>query len=121
MDQCITINNYREHQRAVNRLTQPEEPAIVIAASGICTGGRILIYLQAVLPDKRADVIFAVYQAKGTLGNYLQNIQPSVNIDKTSIPVKAQIHSISGYSAHADQEDLIEFIKRIENHRKKFI
>ncbi|MGR5413695.1 MBL fold metallo-hydrolase [Vibrio astriarenae] len=114
-EQCITIDSYREHQRVVNRLKQSGEPAIVIAASGMCTGGRILNYLKALLPDKRTDVIFAGYQAKGTLGHALQSAEARVVIDDEVVEVNAQIHSMSGYSAHADQEDLFRFIEGIDS------
>ncbi|GAL12396.1 metallo-beta-lactamase family protein RNA-specific [Vibrio astriarenae] len=113
-DQCVTVNSYREHQRIVNRLKASGEPAIVIAASGMCTGGRIINYLKTLLPDKRTDVIFAGYQAEGTLGHSLQAGQCRVAIDGEFVDVNAQIHSMSGYSAHADVDDLIRFVEGIE-------
>ncbi|MGF1695088.1 MBL fold metallo-hydrolase [Vibrio lamellibrachiae] len=116
-EQCITINDHRSHQRIVNRLKSTGEPAIVVAASGMCQGGRIMNYLKALLPDSRTDVIFAGYQAKGTLGRELQNqskdCSNTVNIDDEVIEVNAQIHTMSGYSAHADRCDLLKFINGI--------
>jgi metallo-beta-lactamase family protein len=118
-EQCITIDSYREHHRLVNRLSQSGEAAIVIAASGMCQGGRIMDYLATLLSDKRTDVIFAGYQAQGTLGRELQSGQNSVVIDGTVVQVNAQIHAMSGYSAHADQADLVKFVEGIKQGEKK--
>ncbi|MGO3798143.1 MAG: MBL fold metallo-hydrolase RNA specificity domain-containing protein, partial [Vibrio casei] len=74
---------------------------------------RIMNYLQALLPDKRTDVILAGYQAQGTLGRELQDGQNNVRIDNEQVKVNAHIHTMSGYSAHADQDDLITFIQGI--------
>ncbi|MCV6020475.1 hypothetical protein OFO93_28580, partial [Escherichia coli] len=102
-EQCITVESHREDQALGNRLASTDEPAIVVAASGMCEGGRIVNYLKALLPDERNDVLFAGYQAQGTLGREIQ----SGNIDNQLIEANAQIHTISGYSAHADQSDLL--------------
>lgn len=118
-EQCITIDGYREHHRLVNRLKQSGEAAIVIAASGMCQGGRIMDYLAALLPDSRTDVVFAGYQAKGTLGSELQQGESQVVIDGHRVDVEAQIHTMSGYSAHADQADLIKFVDGIKLGRKE--
>ena len=112
-EQCITVNRHRMHKKIVNRLRSTGEPAIVVAASGMCQGGRIINYLSALLPDKRTDVILAGYQAHGTLGRALQQSEMQVSIDNKQVEVSAQIHGMSGYSAHADQEDLKRFIAGI--------
>lgn len=70
-------------------------------------------YLSALLPDKRTDVILAGYQAHGTLGRELQQGEKQVFIDNKDVEVNAQIHGMSGYSAHADKEDLNRFIAGI--------
>ncbi|WP_325892047.1 MBL fold metallo-hydrolase [Grimontia sp. NTOU-MAR1] len=118
-EQCITIDSHRDHQALVNRLKQTGEPAIVVAASGMCNGGRILNYLKALLPDARTDVILAGYQARGTLGRKLQRGQKQVEIDHQRIDVNAHIHTMSGYSAHADQSDLLQFIEGIPTKPKE--
>ena len=63
--------------------------------------------------DNRTDVILAGYQAHGTLGRALQQGEMSVEIDQARISVNAQIHTMSGYSAHAGQNDLMRFIEGI--------
>ena len=97
----------------VNRLASTAEPAIVVAASGMCEGGRVVNYLKAFLPDKRNDVLFAGYQAEGTLGKDIQSGAKEVVIDDERVTVQAQVHTMSGYSAHADKADLIRFVEGI--------
>ncbi|SDH74517.1 metallo-beta-lactamase family protein [Vibrio xiamenensis] len=114
-EQCVTIKDFRQHQRLVNRLASTGEMSIVIAASGMCQGGRVMAYLQSLLPDARTDVIFSGYQAEGTLGRELQMGAHEVEIDGQKVKVNANIHSMSGYSAHADQTDLVKFVTGIDN------
>jgi len=97
----------------VNHLTQTARPAIVIAGGGMCSGGRIVNYLKAMLGDKRHNVLFVGYQAKGTPGHAIQTYGPKggyVNLDGERIDIRAGISSIGGYSAHADQNGLVEFV-----------
>lgn len=112
-EQFVTVESHRDHSKLVNRLASTNEVAIVVAASGMCNGGRIMNYLEALLPNKRTDVILAGYQAQGTLGRELQQGESHVFINDTQIAVNADIHTMSGYSAHADQEDLLAFINGI--------
>ncbi|MBF4434690.1 MULTISPECIES: MBL fold metallo-hydrolase RNA specificity domain-containing protein [unclassified Vibrio] len=118
-EQCITVQDYRSHQALVNRLASTGEAAIVVAASGMCEGGRVMAYLKALLPDKRTDVIFAGFQAQGTLGRAIAQGDHSVMIDGDEALVNAQVHSMSGYSAHADQADLLRFIEGIATKPKQ--
>jgi metallo-beta-lactamase family protein len=111
--QCITVDSYSQHKKIVNRLQGSAEPAIIIAASGMCQGGRVMDYLKALLPDERTDVIFAGYQANGTLGRDIQDGKTTVWIDQEPVNVNAQVHQLSGYSAHAGQEDLLRFVEAI--------
>ncbi|WP_296402534.1 MBL fold metallo-hydrolase RNA specificity domain-containing protein [Zoogloea sp.] len=93
-------------------------PAIVIAASGMCAGGRVMNYLKAMLHDPRHDVLFVGHQARGTPGSAIQAYAPRggyVEIDGERIDIRAGIHSLSGYSAHADQNDLVRFVTRMRH------
>jgi metallo-beta-lactamase family protein len=114
-ENLITVESHSEHTRLVKRLAKTEQPAIVIAASGMCQGGRIVNYLKSLLPLHSTDVLFAGYQARGTLGNQLQSAKPgsSVWIDQHPVTVNCKVYSISGFSAHADQADLLKFIEGI--------
>lgn len=111
-EQLITIDSHADHQRIVNYLTQTARPAIVIAGGGMCSGGRIVNYLKAMLGDKRHNVLFVGYQATGTPGHAIQTYGPKggyVNLDDERIDIQAGITSIGGYSAHADQQGLVDF------------
>lgn len=109
----ITIDSHQDHTRMVRHLANTARPAIVIAASGMCSGGRIVNYLQAMLDDPRHNVLFVGYQAQGTLGNQIQKYGPRggyVDIDQQRINIRAEITTLGGYSAHADQTSLVRFI-----------
>jgi len=112
-EQLITIDSHGDHQRIVNHLTQTARPAIVIAGGGMCSGGRIVNYLKAMLGDKRHNVLFVGYQAEGTPGHAIQTYGPKggcVDLDGERIDIRAGITGIGGYSAHADQKGLVEFV-----------
>lgn len=97
----------------MNYLTQTARPAIVIAGGGMCSGGRIVNYLKAMLGDKRHNVIFVGHQAKGTPGHAIQTYGPRggyVDLVGERIDIRAGISSMGGYSAHADQNGLVEFV-----------
>ncbi|WP_417551964.1 MBL fold metallo-hydrolase RNA specificity domain-containing protein [Marinomonas fungiae] len=116
-EQLTTIDSHELHEQTVAYLTQQKRPAIVIAASGMCAGGRIVNYLKALLGDERNDVIFVGYQAQGTPGRdlltYHDKADGYVMLDGEHCEIKAQIWQIGGYSAHAGQQDLINFAKRM--------
>lgn len=123
-EQLYTVNAHQEHLQTVEYLAKRNKPAIVIAASGMCSGGRIVNYLKQFLPDKTADILFVGYQAQGTLGRDIQKYAPKHNeeeskpdgyvyIDGKRIIIRANAHTIGGYSAHADQKGLINFVKRM--------
>lgn len=112
-EQLVTIDSHSDHQSVVNHLAQTARPAIVIAGGGMCSGGRIVNYLKAMLGDKRHNVLFVGYQAKGTPGHEIQTYGPKggyVDLDGERIDVRAGIASIGGYSAHTDQKGLVEFV-----------
>lgn len=114
-EQCVIADTDDDHLEQVERLVQSGEAAIVIAASGMCSSGRIVDYLQAMLPDHRTDVILSGYQAKGTLGRRLLDGERTLMINQQPIDVHAEIHELSAYSAHAAQDDLVRFVDGIEN------
>lgn len=109
------VETHREHQAL---LTKPG-PAIIIAGSGMCTGGRIVSHLKHGLADERNDVIFVGYQAPGTPGRdiitYSQKPDGYVYLDGERVFIRAGIHVLSGYSAHADQRELIEWVESMSH------
>ena len=115
-DQVTTVADHAAHLQMVQGLAKSGRPAIVIAASGMCSGGRIVNYLKAMLGDARHDVLFCGYQAAGTAGRAIQQHGPRggwVDLDGQRIDIRAQVHTLAGYSAHADQNDLLHFIGRM--------
>ncbi|WP_087017652.1 MBL fold metallo-hydrolase RNA specificity domain-containing protein [Thaumasiovibrio subtropicus] len=117
-ESCVRIETHDHHEALVERLRISGEPAVVIASSGMCTGGRIVNYLKALLPNNNTDVILAGYQAEGTLGAQLLAGNSNVKVDNKMVDVKAQVHALSGYSAHADSQDLIRFVTEFESEPK---
>ncbi len=117
-EQLTTIDDHATHLGAVEYLARTARPAIVIAASGMCSGGRIVNYLKAMLGDPRHDVLLIGYQAAGTPGRQIQQYGPKgghVDLDGQRYPIRAGIHTLGGYSAHADQKDLLNFIGRMRH------
>jgi metallo-beta-lactamase family protein len=85
-------------------------PCIIISASGMATGGRILHHLARRLPDPRTTVLLVGYQAAGTRGWSLENGASTLRIHGEDVPVKARIASISGFSAHADEAEIARWL-----------
>jgi metallo-beta-lactamase family protein len=92
------VEKYQDHKK----LLYIKGPAVIIAGSGMCTGGRIVDHLRLGLEDPANDIFFVGYQAKGTPGRRM--------IEK-KIPVKAGIHTLTAYSAHADQQMLVDWVR----------
>jgi len=117
-EQLVAIDDHETHLANVRRLARNGEPAIVIAASGMCAGGRVVNYLKAMLGDARHNVLFVGYQARGTPGSAIQTFGPRggyVELDGERITIRAGIDTLSGYSAHADRDDLTRFITRMRH------
>lgn len=91
-------------------------PMIVISASGMLSGGRILHHLKRRLPDAKNTVMFTGYQAEGSKGRYVQEQAAkmgTVRIHHAEIPVEAEIVTLEHLSAHVDQQDIVDYIERI--------
>lgn len=104
--QMQIVSSSRESQ-ALQRL---DKPAIILAAGGMATGGRVLDHLETRLPNERATVLFVGYQAAGTRGRSLQDGVASVKIHGEQVPVRAAIRTIDGLSAHADREETLRWL-----------
>ncbi len=96
------------------RINEIERGAVIIAGSGMCTGGRILHHFKNRLWNERNCVIFVGYQAEGTLGRHIVEGAQWVRIYNEDIRIRAKIYTINGFSAHADQRGLIEWMRRFE-------
>ncbi len=85
-------------------------PFILLSASGMATGGRVLHHLARRLPDPRTTVLLVGFQAAGTRGAALQQGAPAIRIHGEDVPVKARVATISGFSAHADEEEIVRWL-----------
>lgn len=123
-DQITTIDGHQDHLQTVRYLAKKARPCIVIAASGMCSGGRIVNYLKALLGDERTDVVFVGYQAQGTPGRDIQTYGPEggyVVLDGQRYDVRAGVYTLNGYSAHADQTNLMNFVGRMHRPPQRII
>jgi metallo-beta-lactamase family protein len=115
-EQLTTVDSHADHENTVAYLAKTARPCVVIAAGGMCSGGRIVNYLKALLGDPRTDVLFVGYQSAGTPGRDIQQYGPKggyVVLDGQRYPIRARIHTLSGFSAHADQKNLLNFVRRM--------
>ena len=92
-------------------LDQQPGPAIIISASGMATGGRVLHHLAQYLPDAASSVILVGYQAVGTRGRRLQDGERLLKIHGQMVPVNAQVESMGSLSAHADSGELLRWLR----------
>lgn len=96
-----------EQSKAINRI---DGPCIIISASGMATGGRVLHHLKQRLPDERTTVLLVGYQAAGTRGWSLQNGARSLRMHGEDVPVRARVLTLSGLSAHGDEDELARWL-----------
>ena len=106
--------------RAVQVVETPEEsqrlnarrgPMVIIAASGMATGGRVVHHLKAFAPDKRNTILFAGYQAGGTRGATIAGGAETVRIHGQDVPVRAEVAMLDTLSAHADAAEILEWLR----------
>jgi metallo-beta-lactamase family protein len=86
-------------------------PAVIVSANGMATGGRIVHHLMNRLPDGRNSVVFVGFQAAGTRGRYLVEGAKTIRIYGMDYPVRAQIESIQGFSAHGDYIEILRWLE----------
>ena len=92
-------------------LNERRDPIIIISASGMATGGRILHHLKERLPDEHTTVLLPGFQVEGTRGRALQDGARSVRIHGQDIPVRARIETLDGLSAHADRDEIVRWLR----------
>ncbi len=131
---CRHIGEFDEEAQAIYRTTgrcpilcsnlhfvrTPEEsqqvnefrfPAIIVSASGMATGGRILHHLKLRLPDPRNAVLFVGYQSQGTRGRLLKDGAKEIKIHGEMVPVRAQIRAMESFSGHAASDEILRWLK----------
>jgi metallo-beta-lactamase family protein len=97
-------------EEASRALNTTGGPAIILAGSGMATGGRVVHHLRTLLPDPRNTVLLAGFQAPGTRGEALQNGADDIKIFGEYVPVRAEVVELASMSAHADYMELIEWL-----------
>ncbi|KKQ23396.1 MAG: RNA-metabolising metallo-beta-lactamase [Candidatus Wolfebacteria bacterium GW2011_GWC1_37_10] len=105
-----------EQSKEINDVAAPK---IIIAGSGMSQGGRILHHEVRYLPDKKSAILFIGYQANGSLGRQILNGAKKVKILGQEVEVNCKIKNISGYSAHADQKKLVDWLRPARRNLKK--
>jgi metallo-beta-lactamase family protein len=101
-----------DDSRAINEVRMP---AILVSASGMATGGRILHHLKQRLPDHRNTVLLIGFQAAGTRGRSLFDGARQVKLHGRYVPVRAEVRAIDGFSAHADRDEILDWLRTLEH------
>lgn len=108
--------------RDSREIHEEPDPKIVIAGAGMSSGGRVRAHEKKYLPEKSASVLLVGYQAPGSLGRRIQDGQKEVVIGADMIPVRASVMSLTGYSGHADRDQLLSFAEAAgESLEKAFV
>jgi metallo-beta-lactamase family protein len=105
-----------ESSKALNEI---KGPCMILAGAGMCNGGRILHHLRHNLKDPNTHVVIVGFQSQGSLGRKLVEKAESVRIFGEEIPVKAKVHTLNGFSAHAGQNDLLEWFSHVAPSKPK--
>ncbi|HEX5149732.1 MAG TPA: MBL fold metallo-hydrolase [Candidatus Limnocylindrales bacterium] len=113
-DQRIT-NDVRQSKA----IARSPRPYMIIASNGMLTGGRVVAHLRDLIDDPKATLLFVGYQGEGTLGAHLQAGATTVKIDGQVRQVRCAIRSISGFSAHADESELLDWLRRFGAGRRR--
>ena len=103
---------------AINRINSG---AIIIAGSGMCTGGRIVHHFKHNIWRKECHLIFPGFQARGTLGRNIVDGATSIKVLHQRLAVQAQVHTLGGFSAHAGQNQLIDWAKHFEHRPELYL
>jgi metallo-beta-lactamase family protein len=111
-----------ERARDSRRLDEVNEPMLIIAGSGMCTGGRIVGHLLEQLPKPETTVLFVGFQAPGTPGRSIQRAAQDGNdyvvLDGQQVPVRARVETLDGLSAHADRDELVSWLEALPGPRR---
>jgi metallo-beta-lactamase family protein len=105
--QQIVTNDVHDSQK----IARAQRPYMIVASNGMLTGGRVVGHLRDLIGDPNATILFVGYQGTGTLGANLQAGAKTARVDGAVVQVKCQIKSISGFSAHADEGEILDWLR----------
>lgn len=114
----LTLVQTRKESQAINQI---RGTAVIIAGSGMCTGGRIKFHLRENIARPESTLLFVGYQAVGTLGRLIVDGEKEVRILGQTYPVQARVKQIQGFSAHADRDDLLRWLSAMKQPRHVFV
>jgi metallo-beta-lactamase family protein len=102
----VHFTRSREESKRINNVKQ----CIIISASGMATGGRVLHHLKNRLPDPKNTILFVGYQGEGTRGRQLQDGAKTIKMMGEYVSVAAHVDTVSGFSAHADYKEIMRWM-----------
>jgi metallo-beta-lactamase family protein len=102
-------------------IARAPRPYMIVASNGMLTGGRVIGHLRELIDDPTATILFVGYQGEGTLGAHLQAGATTVRIDGQVRQVRCSTRSISGFSAHADENEILAWLRAFEGVRRVFL
>jgi metallo-beta-lactamase family protein len=108
---CTTKFKTVSSPQESKELTASKKPAVIISASGMATGGRVLHHLKAILPDPRNTALLVGFQAEGTRGRRLEDGEKTLRIHGVEVPVNAHVEKIDSMSAHADSQEILRWLR----------
>jgi metallo-beta-lactamase family protein len=114
----LRVTRQVAESKALNRITGG---AVILAGSGMCTGGRVLHHLERNLPQSGSSVVFVGFAAPGTLARQIIDGARTVSIFGQQVSVRARIHTINGFSAHAGQDELLKWYASTGRPRATFL
>jgi metallo-beta-lactamase family protein len=114
-EECQQVCRVAQFVRTVDeskRLEQQRSPAVIIAGSGMATGGRVLHHLKALAPDPRNTILLSGFQAGGTRGAQIAEGAATVRIHGEDIPIRAEVVALENLSAHADADEILAWLRQ---------
>lgn len=121
-EECASVCHVAKYLQTKDEsmmVDRDKEPKIIISASGMMTGGRVLHHLKAYAPNPLNTILMTGYQAAGTRGARLLNHEPTVKVHGDLIDIKAQVELITNTSAHADYEEILTWLKQMKHAPKQ--
>ena len=123
-DDCARIDANTRYVRTIDdsiALNRSRYPAIIISASGMASGGRVVHHLNTLAPNHRNSIVLMGFQAPGTRGEKLLNGCESIRIFGKDVPVKAKVHKIDNLSAHGDYEEILAWLGGVRQEPRKVL